>query len=446
MTGPGSETATEPSAGVATDAPVDPTEPRGTTPGEPPARSGLALRDLVDEALSSAFARPGRAVLTALGTVLGIVTLVATAGLSRTAGQQIVDRFDELAASTVDVQPATVPGGPDGSKRVVVGNPMGWDAPRRVDRLAGVDAAATLSDVVLAQGQTVTAVPVVDPSAPPVVAPPVIATSPNLLRAIRGRLSSGRFFDAGHDRRGDQVVVLGAAAAEQLGITRLSSSPAIMIGDDPYAVIGIISTAERRRELLDAVVVPDGTARSRLGLTAPSGLVAETDVGAAGQVADQVPLALSPNEPDLITATAGWEPSDVRRGVAEDVSGLFLMLGGVALLVGVLGIANVTLVSVLERVGEIGLRRALGAGRRHIAAQFLAESALLGTLAGMVGSATGVVVTVAVAANRGWTPVLDPWLPLVAVALGAAAGLLAGAYPAWRAARLEPVDALRSAT
>ncbi|MBP9066656.1 MAG: ABC transporter permease, partial [Candidatus Microthrix sp.] len=157
MTGPGSETATEPSAGVATDAPVDPTEPRGTTPGEPPARSGLALRDLVDEALSSAFARPGRAVLTALGTVLGIVTLVATAGLSRTAGQQIVDRFDELAASTVDVQPATVPGGPDGSKRVVVGNPMGWDAPRRVDRLAGVDAAATLSDVVLAQGQTVTA-------------------------------------------------------------------------------------------------------------------------------------------------------------------------------------------------------------------------------------------------------------------------------------------------
>ena len=190
MTGPGSETATEPSAGVATDAPVDPTEPRGTTPGEPPARSGLALRDLVDEALSSAFARPGRAVLTALGTVLGIVTLVATAGLSRTAGQQIVDRFDELAASTVDVQPATVPGGPDGSKRVVVGNPMGWDAPRRVDRLAGVDAAATLSDVVLAQGQTVTAVPVVDPSAPPVMAPPVIATSPNLLRAIRGRPKS----------------------------------------------------------------------------------------------------------------------------------------------------------------------------------------------------------------------------------------------------------------
>jgi ABC-type antimicrobial peptide transport system permease subunit len=211
-------------------------------------------------------------------------------------------------------------------------------------------------------------------------------------------------------------------------------------------VIGIISGAQRRRELLDAIVVPEGTAKARLGLEAPSSLIAETDVGAAGQVANQIPLALSPNDPDLVTATAGWEPSDVRRGVSEDVSALFLVLGGVALLVGMLGIANVTLVSVLERTGEIGLRRALGAGRRHIAAQFLTESALLGTLAGMVGSATGVVLTVVVAANRGWTPVLDPWLPLVAVLLGAVAGLLAGAYPAWRAARLEPVDALRSAT
>ncbi|MCB1026285.1 MAG: ABC transporter permease [Microthrixaceae bacterium] len=413
--------------------------------GAPP-RSALATVDLVDEALSSAFARPGRALLTALGTVLGIVTLVATAGLSRTAGQQIVDRFDELAASTVDVQPATVPGGLDGTETVVVGNPMGWDAAGRVARLAGVDAAATLSDVPLPQGAAISAVPVIDPGAAQTVPPTILAASPNLLASVRGELAAGRFFDSGHDRRADQVAVLGVDAAAQLGIGRLEASPAILIGDDPYSVIGIIARTERNRELLDAVVVPEGTAKERLGLAAPSGLVVETSVGAAGQVADQVPLALSPNEPDLITATAGWEPSDVRRGVTEDVSGLFLVLGGVALLVGMLGIANVTLVSVLERTGEIGLRRALGAGRRHIAAQFLAESAVLGTLAGMVGSATGVVLTVGVAANRGWTPVLDPWLPLVAVVLGSLAGLLAGAYPAWRAARLQPVDALRSAT
>ena len=94
-------------------------------------------------------------------------TTTATAGLSRTAGQQIVDRFDELAASTVDVQPATVPGGMDGTKTVVVGNPMGWDAAQRVNRLAGVDGAATLSDLELPEGETISAVPVIDPSAAP---------------------------------------------------------------------------------------------------------------------------------------------------------------------------------------------------------------------------------------------------------------------------------------
>jgi ABC-type antimicrobial peptide transport system permease subunit len=106
----------------------------------------------------------------------------------------------------------------------------------------------------------------------------------------------------------------------------------------------------------------------------------------------------------------------------------------------------VTLVSVLERVGEIGLRRALGAGRRHIAAQFLAESCAIGLLAGVIGASLGVLTVVLVAASRQWTPVLDAWLPPAAAVLGAFAGLIAGVYPALRAARMEPVEALRSGT
>jgi len=114
--------------------------------------------------------------------------------------------------------------------------------------------------------------------------------------------------------------------------------------------------------------------------------------------------------------------------------------------VGAIGIANVTLVSVLERVGEIGLRRALGAARRHVAAQFLLESTAMGMLGGIAGASLGTLVVVGISAARTWTPVLDPIYLLAAPLLGALIGLVSGTYPAIRAARLEPVDALRSGT
>jgi ABC-type antimicrobial peptide transport system permease subunit len=130
--------------------------------------------------------------------------------------------------------------------------------------------------------------------------------------------------------------------------------------------------------------------------------------------------------------------------VKNDLNSLFLLLGGVSLFVGAVGIANVTLVSVLERVGEIGLRRSLGAARRHIAAQFLLESTTLGLAGGVLGASVGTLVVVIVAATRRWTPVLEPWVPLGAPMLGAVVGLLSGVYPSARAAALEPVEALRS--
>ncbi len=128
----------------------------------------------------------------------------------------------------------------------------------------------------------------------------------------------------------------------------------------------------------------------------------------------------------------------------SDLDTLFLLLGAVSLFVGAIGIANITLVSVLERVGEIGLRRSLGASRRHIAEQFLLESTTLGLVGGIIGASLGTLVVVAVAASRTWTPVLEPWVPLGAPLLGAAVGLLAGLYPSVRAAALQPVEALRS--
>jgi putative ABC transport system permease protein len=136
-------------------------------------------------------------------------------------------------------------------------------------------------------------------------------------------------------------------------------------------------------------------------------------------------------------------PGHLGAAVRSDVSALFLAFAILALVVGGLGIANVTLLSVLERTGEIGLRRALGARKRQIAGQFLTESGITGLIGGLVGAAGGILAVLVVSLIRSWTPVLDGTLALLAPLLGAAIGLLAGAYPALKAAGIEPITALR---
>ena len=133
----------------------------------------------------------------------------------------------------------------------------------------------------------------------------------------------------------------------------------------------------------------------------------------------------------------------MRDDVQTDLNVMFLLLGGLSLVVGAIGIANITLVSVMERTGEIGLRRAIGATRGHIAAQFLFESALMGVIGGIIGASIGVIIVVAVSAYQVWTPVLDPVVPFLAPLVGGGIGLFSGTYPALRAARLEPVEAFR---
>jgi putative ABC transport system permease protein len=409
-------------------------------PAAPDSTSRLSPRDLGAEALAGIGARPGRTALTILGTVLGIGTLVTTLGVSNTAGNQIAGRFDAVTATQLTItvgDPA--PGQPPY---------LAWTALDNLTRLNGVRAAMALSQAPPDHTPLVRANTLRDPTRAQNRTLPIVGVTAGLLQATDATVAQGRFFDSGHIDRHDRIAVLGRLAAQQLGITRIDNAPAIFIGDEAFTVIGILGSIgrENQRSLASAVILPWSTADDRLHLGPARQVVVTTSLGAAGLITRQAPLALAPNNPEQITVDAPPDPADLRSGVAGDLNSLLLILGIVSLVVGALGIANVTLVTVMERVGEIGLRRALGARRRHIAAQFLLESTVIGLLGGIIGASSGILTVVSISIAKHWTPVLDGRLTIGATFTGAVVGLLAGLYPSLRAARLQPVDALRAPT
>jgi len=405
---------------------------------EPEHLPSIRLRfvDLFGEALSAILARPGRAGLTVLGTVLGIAAFVAVLGLTATASGQIDKHFSALTATEITIEDAPV-------DPAVAGQGFPEDAEAKAKSIIGVREAGLYfsTDVGRVSGQPYHLARDVRLDAA------VLGASPGYLHAAHARVSTGRLFDSLLRSRGERVAVIGRGLAAELGIGRLDAQQAIFLDGTPFTVIGVVDEVDRDPAILKSVIVPDVTARKEWGtsVTNTQGvrMLVDTDLGAAQAVGRQLPVALRPDQPERFRVKVPPDPRFLKGEVSGELNGLFLALAGLCLIVGAAGIANTIFVSVLERIGEIGLRRALGAGRRQIAAQFLAESAALGFLGGLIGMSVGVCTVVGVAYFQQWTPVLEPLTVLPSPLAGALVGLIAGLVPSWRAGLIEPVEALR---
>jgi putative ABC transport system permease protein len=389
----------------------------------------LRLSDLARLSAVGLRSRKLRAALSALGVAIGVAAIVAVLGLSQSSSAGLRAQIARLGTNLLTVTNGqSITGGTA---------ELPTAAPGMIRRIGPVTE-VQYTGAVTANVFRSPLIPTIDTNALSVQ-----AASLGLLSAVGTTMAQGSYLNAATAT--EPVAVLGAAAAQRLGVDHIFQGERIWLDNQWFYLAGTLKPSVLTPEIDSSVLVGFPAARTYLAFDGhPSTIYvrAQTDEVAAIQsalAATANPEA--PNQVDVSQPSAALVAQADAKGAFDS---LFLGLGAVALLIGAVGVANIMVISVLERRSEIGLRRALGATKGHIRIQFLSESVLLSLLGGAVGVGLGVLATAVYASTKGWTVVV----PLLAWAGGFGAalviGAVAGLLPALRAARMSPTEALWS--
>lgn len=390
--------------------------------------SRLLPGDIVRLGTAGLRTRPLRVFLSALGIAIGIAAMVCVVGIASSSQESLNQKLAALGTNLLRVEPGhdlqgEVSSLPDDSVPMI----------GRIGPVTSVTATAALADIHVYASDKVPADQTGNLT--------VLAARTDLLGTVGAQMADGAWLNDATARY--PVVVLGAEAARRLNVVGVSTRTQVWLGGRWFTVAGVLRPVTLVSDLDFAALVGWPTATTALGFAGHPGVIyVRTKDDAVRAVQGVLAQTANPQHPNEVAVSRPSDALAAKETTDLTLNALLLGLGAISLLVGGVGVANTMIISVLERRSEVGLRRALGATRSHIRVQFLSEALLLSALGGIGGAAIGTAVTTAYAVAQRWPVLVPPWVTAGGVATTLVVGMVAGAYPAWRAARLSPTEAL----